>query len=1093
MQLSIGYFSLSILISIFCNTLVHAQINENDPFFRNYLLGQNSEILTINGGSDSTLVRIYDSNGNISTDGISLINSIPINSPWGIVGDSSSASVDLLTADFNGDGFDDFLGAWPGPDSTLTLYFSEINPNTFDFQNSLPVSIQDEDYPNLYVINEFDTKSIIRLELAQIDDDAKPEIILAYWADDNEPTGGSIQIIVLEIADDGQLQIIHSISDIRLSPNVEDADNTLIRSTKFEITAADFDGDETDELALLSVKPGVDFGTSSDFGWQLVATIYDFEDGQIKNVGGSTSPILRNDGENNEYIQRMALTSGDYNGDVIEELGLGIGEGITNASNFRITTYSLIVEPDFSNVSIADDLFNSSTSGIDGWPMSMTTGDMDLDGIDEMLLFYQNRIRIYKLDNSLVLDWVGGTSLGSATQENQRFHRTIALTDVDITESDSLRFEVVSIDDNGLKVWQNVKENDPGTDGIDIGGNSEEFVAFNSNTAIALSVGDFDGDAVKLGAPNIQTVTDIVQPLVVLNAPPIHFDIFDEQAFDINNCFNLESNQNCEHRAIYENATSQELEVSTEVSTDWGVSASVTGEVGAQVGPVSGSISATLSGAYGEGFSKLSGTSTNVTVKVTSDAIDDDRIYATISNYDIYEYPVFSDNEITGYVVVVNPTKIGLESLENTWFGSKSGLARDYINSHEIGNILSYPSSANLPFGASFFGNGGLEGGGGDTWELSNSSTQTWELRFSSESISQRTNSSSFEIGASVTATGSVGFGPVNTSLSATVSAEFSSDQISTHKTTIKEESALLVEFGTIDGSILGSKTYTVSPFVYWSGNGALVLDYAVNPDISAGVASWWEDQYGNSPDLSFILPWKYDEQKGFGSTNPELQKEETRDIIFFPSKPLPNTVADIQVRVQNFSLTDALIETKLKLFVGDPRNGGVSIKNTNGDSLFSIPPIGARDNKIVTVSGWQVPDNVGGDTFIYAQIDTENSISEIHENNNIAWVLLNETLPISVSNENVTESINEFKLHQNYPNPFNPTTNISYSLQTNQNVVLVIFDIMGRKVSTLVNERQHAGSHNILFDASNLSSGIYLYRLSNNEFSLSKKMVLLK
>lgn len=1072
---------------------VKAQINESDPFFRNYILGQNSEIVTINGGADTTLIRVFDANGNISTEGISLKNTVVLRSPWGISGDSTGTAVDLLTADFNGDGFDDFLGTWPGPNGTVTLYFAEFDPTTLEFKNESPISIQTLGFPNLYLVDEFEYSSIIRLELAQLDGDARPEFILAYWADEGDPAGGPIQLIAMELDESGTPVVINHIADRSLSPEVEDADNTLKRGTKFELTAADFNSDEIDEIALFSVAPGINFGSSSDFGWQLGATIYEIQEGTLANVGGSTSPLLQNDGSNNDYIQRMALTSGDYNGDVREEIGLTVGIGVTNAQNFDTDTYSIFVESDFSNVSIADDIFVNSASGISGWPMSMTSGDMDFDGIDEMLVFYRNNIRIFKLDNSLVLDWIGGTNLGSSTQEAQRFHRTISLTDLDITQSDSLRFEVVSIDDEGIKVWQNVKENDLGSDGIDIGGSSDEYVALSPYTAIAVSTGDFDGDAVRLGTPTVQTVTDIVQPLVILNAPPIHFDVFNDQNFDINKCFNLETNENCEHRAVYENASSSEFEVSTQISTDWGLSASVSSSGGATVGPVSGSISATISGAYGEGFSKYEGASQTVTVKVTSDAIDDDRIYGTISNYDIYEYPIYSDNEITGYAIVVNPKTIGLESLQNTWFGSKSGTARDYINNHEVGNILSYPSTASLPFGATFFGNGGFEGGGGDTWEYSNSSTQTWELRFNSESITQRTNSSFFDIGGSATATGSVNFGVVNASLSATVSAEYGVDEVSTHKTTVKQESALQVEFGTIDGSILGSKTYSVSPFVYWAGNGALVLDYAVNPDISAGVPSWWEEQYGSSPDLTFILPWKYDQQKGFGSTNPELQREETRDIIFFPSKPEPSSTADIQVRVQNFSLTDAISSSNLRLYVGDPRDGGVPVFDANNDSLFAIPAIAARENAIITISGWNVPDNVGGDTFIYAVIDGENELSEIHEDNNIAWVLLNETLPLSTSEEQENELVRNFELNQNYPNPFNPSTKISYSLASPQIVRLEVFDLMGRRISTLINKRQIAGSYSALFDASLLSSGVYIYRLSGDDFSISRKMMLIK
>lgn len=100
------------------------------------------------------------------------------------------------------------------------------------------------------------------------------------------------------------------------------------------------------------------------------------------------------------------------------------------------------------------------------------------------------------------------------------------------------------------------------------------------------------------------------------------------------------------------------------------------------------------------------------------------------------------------------------------------------------------------------------------------------------------------------------------------------------------------------------------------------------------------------------------------------------------------------------------------------------------------------------------------------------------------------------VSNED--ELVNQpltFTLNQNYPNPFNPTTVISYKLAENSTVTLQIFDMLGREVAILANsERMAAGNHEVVFDASNLSSGVYMYRLSTaNGQQITKKMMLVK
>lgn len=86
------------------------------------------------------------------------------------------------------------------------------------------------------------------------------------------------------------------------------------------------------------------------------------------------------------------------------------------------------------------------------------------------------------------------------------------------------------------------------------------------------------------------------------------------------------------------------------------------------------------------------------------------------------------------------------------------------------------------------------------------------------------------------------------------------------------------------------------------------------------------------------------------------------------------------------------------------------------------------------------------------------------------------------------------FRLYANYPNPFNPSTTIRYSLPAAQKVKLVVYDVNGRLLQTLVDSQQAAGSHSVTFDATNLSSGVYYYKLTNeNGQTKSQKMILLK
>lgn len=97
------------------------------------------------------------------------------------------------------------------------------------------------------------------------------------------------------------------------------------------------------------------------------------------------------------------------------------------------------------------------------------------------------------------------------------------------------------------------------------------------------------------------------------------------------------------------------------------------------------------------------------------------------------------------------------------------------------------------------------------------------------------------------------------------------------------------------------------------------------------------------------------------------------------------------------------------------------------------------------------------------------------------------------------TNEIKDFQLEQNFPNPFNPSTIISYSIPNSQdgnlrNVKLIVYDVLGKEITTLVNEQKQAGKYSVEFDASKLSSGVYFYSLkTSGGLSISRKMVLLK
>ena len=155
---------------------------------------------------------------------------------------------------------------------------------------------------------------------------------------------------------------------------------------------------------------------------------------------------------------------------------------------------------------------------------------------------------------------------------------------------------------------------------------------------------------------------------------------------------------------------------------------------------------------------------------------------------------------------------------------------------------------------------------------------------------------------------------------------------------------------------------------------------------------------------------------------------------------------------------------------------------------------------------GWAVSDvgtiyvtSNGGLNWTTEQGNTSQNLNEVFFLSlNIGWAV-GDLGAITHYNGAVTNAENQeispisFNLFQNYPNPFNPSTEINFSVPQSTNVTLKVFNVMGSKIATLIDEQVEAGRHSIVFNAANLSSGVYYYKITTNNFVQTKKMLLLK
>lgn len=125
--------------------------------------------------------------------------------------------------------------------------------------------------------------------------------------------------------------------------------------------------------------------------------------------------------------------------------------------------------------------------------------------------------------------------------------------------------------------------------------------------------------------------------------------------------------------------------------------------------------------------------------------------------------------------------------------------------------------------------------------------------------------------------------------------------------------------------------------------------------------------------------------------------------------------------------------------------------------------------------------------TLLYAA--TQNNIFQISPDTTIVI----KSIATSIFKRESQKIQNDIVLNQNYPNPFNSTTIITYKLKTKSSVQLTIYDISGKLIKTIVNETQSPGQHSISFDADDLASGVYFYKLKTASFEQSRKMLLLR
>lgn len=270
-----------------------------------------------------------------------------------------------------------------------------------------------------------------------------------------------------------------------------------------------------------------------------------------------------------------------------------------------------------------------------------------------------------------------------------------------------------------------------------------------------------------------------------------------------------------------------------------------------------------------------------------------------------------------------------------------------------------------------------------------------------------------------------------------------------------------------------GDTLYPIFPVVYWNSADQQLIEVsdpavARNPVLADSINAYWPGRglglafqhIATGPNGAVLVAWQGPELENpsqlrflFGNLGPNLVKVYATDIY-------------------------------AALSLDNGQSWSSAFKLAGEDSQMDLYPQIALEDR---------PDGLHAHVLYLYDSNPGESISGESDASLCAWIYNEVLLPTTGIGDGDGVPAAGFQLRQNYPNPFNPTTTISFTLKQAAVVSLEVFNLLGEKVATLLNEQQPAGNHTLSFDASALTSGVYFYTLRAGDFKQTRKMILMK
>jgi hypothetical protein len=1044
-----------------------------NPFLHPKEISANREIVLIYDSQENnnyfTNQKFYDVNTlnvqDLNTT-IALNTSMPI---YPGIQSYGNRHIGQATGDFNDDGRDDYVVATEAPNNKINLgiYSAQAVAGNLSVVPDAQLQING---PLNSSTSSGESRPVgwIKLGCGDFNGDGDAEIVVLY----RQHTTGLLSIEIYDV-ENGTIVFKGGVQD-------ETADVVGTGSNayeSFDMSVADLDFDGISEVIVASSQ--VNSGSRQPY-----VKVYRIEESGASYTCIPKGKVFVSTTQSSNTRMPVSLAVGDFNNDLIFEIVLAYGYLIPNNSGsnpdtfvrmFRVANEATTIEadgPDYLEVlELLPSVF-STTKSVNGLAtLDIDAGDMDGNGSDDLVLATGSDIEAFFIDANFNFSSQGGVGTFTNAVDTE-YDQYLVVADM----NNDGRAEIVNVRnwqfDNGsggnplqrfsivVHKWNTVQgqfeqlaanSNQIEEDGY-TSGDQRQFV---------IGVGDFDGDEISFGDFERYLITNVQEPILILNAPPTHQDnIGPADWVDVNSQFDGTTAIECGPSiANYEAIQTSETTVSTTYSSAWTLGA----EVSAELDFVVASISASISSTYGESYSNSLANTQTFTVTNTYNTCFDDAIYAATLNYEVFEYPIYAGDSLVTYLLSIHPLAPTFG-----WVQNRSNMANGYLPSHEAGNLLSYRPKPQV---GSLLGQNRRFGFLGYNSPLGNE--QSWSITTATNSETTAENSYTVDVETSASASA---FG-----VALGVNGSYSLGSTSTRAMSVGNE----VTMGaSVSGSVVNSQSYSANAVLFWGDGGALTLDYEVDPS-----GSFYFDNYSQQ-DPALNMPWRLDVQRGLIVEDPTTLFQ-CKSISLSKANPQPGDTVVVSLRIYNYSLVDIIDPIEVSFFMGNPLWNGVLQSDIDGETVFTlnggIPAQGFRSISMT----WVAPQDNQLIGRLYAQLDPNETMNEIHEENNVGY------LPLGIYYLNDNEvSINEINGNQIlgltcYPNPAKDRVNIGFHLTHSDSFRLEVYDLQGRLAKVYPHTPLSAGFQERSIDVSELPKGMYVLKMTNDTYGVSTKLVI--